>query len=103
MDPDKVKAILEWEAPRSVKGVQSFVGFANFYRRFIKEFSQIILPMMKLVRKDTTFQWNDEADQVFTRLKKMFTSAPILVLFDHEREIIVEVDASKWCVGGTLY
>jgi hypothetical protein len=103
MDPDKVKAILEWEAPKSVKGVQSFIGFANFYRRFIKDFSQIILPMMKLVRKDTTFQWNDEANQAFIRLKEIFTSAPILTLFDHERETIVEVDASKWCIGGTLY
>ena len=103
MDPAKVQAILGWEAPKSVKGVQSFIGFANFYRRFIKEFSQIILPMMKLVRKDTVFQWNDEADQAFARLKEMFTSAPILVLFDHERETIVEADASEWCVGGTLY
>lgn len=103
MDPDKVKAILEWEAPKSVKGVQSFIGFANFYRRFIKDFSQIILPVMALVRKETAFQWNDEADEAFIRLKRMFTSAPILILFDHERETIVEVDASKWCIGGTLY
>ena len=103
MDPEKVKAIMEWEAPTSVKGVQSFIGFANFYRRFIKEFSQIIMPIMKLVRKDVSFQWNDEANQAFTRLKMMFTSAPILVLFDYERETIVEVDASEWCVGGTLY
>ena len=103
MDPGKVKAIREWEVPQSVKGVQSFIGFANFYRRFIKEFSRIILPIMALVRKDTSFRWNHEADQAFVRLKEMFTSAPILVLFDHERETIMEVDASKWCVGGTLY
>ena len=55
MDPEKVKAIMEWEAPKSVKGVQSFIGFANFYRKFIKDFSEIILPIMALVRKETTF------------------------------------------------
>jgi RNase H-like domain found in reverse transcriptase len=103
MDPAKVEAILGWEALKSVKGVQSFISFVNFYRRFIKDFSQVILPIMELVRKDTAFQWNSEADKAFVRLKEMFTSAPILILFDHERETIVEVDASKWCVGGTLY
>jgi hypothetical protein len=103
MDPEKVTAILGWEAPKSMKGVQSFIGFANFYRKFIKDFSEIIRPMMALVRKDTPFQWDDDADRAFVRLKKMFTTAPILVLFDHERETVMEVDASKWCVGGTLY
>lgn len=103
MDPAKVSAILEWEAPRTVKGIQSFIGFANFYRKFIKEFSTIILPIMRLVRKDVTFRWDEEADRAFVRLKKMFTSAPVLTIFDAERETIVEVDASKWCVGGTLY
>jgi hypothetical protein len=86
-----------------VKGIQSFIGFANFYRRFIKDFSRVVLPIMTLVQKDATFRWNDDADQAFERLKKMFTSAPILALFDHEKETIVETDASKWCVGGTLY
>jgi hypothetical protein len=55
MDPAKVKAIIEWEALKSVKGVQSFLGFANFYRRFIKDFTILTLPMMSLVRKDTQF------------------------------------------------
>ena len=95
MDPEKVKAIMEWEAPKSVKEVQSFIGFANFYRKFIKDFSEIILPIMALVRKETTFQWNDEVDQAFVRLKRMFTTAPILILFDYKREIILEVNASK--------
>lgn len=103
MDPQKVKAILDWEAPRSVKGVQGFLGFANFYRRFIKGFSEVILPLLVLVRKDSEFRWTNEANKAFERLKKTFTSAPILVLFDHERETFLEVDASKWCIGGTLY
>ena len=95
MDPEKVTAILGWEAPQSVKGVQSFIGFANFYRKFIKDFSEIIRPMMALVQKDISFQWNEAADQAFVRLKKIFTTAPILALFDHERETIIEVDTLK--------
>jgi transposase InsO family protein len=102
MDPAKVNAITEWEAPRSVKGIQSFLGFANFYRRFIKDFSKIVTPMMALVRKDAPFQWTEDADQAFQKLKRMFVSAPILTRFDHERETVVEADSSKWCVGGTL-
>ena len=58
---------------------------------------------MALVRKETAFQWNDEVDQAFIRLKRMFISALILILFNHEREIIVEVNALKWYIGGTLY
>ena len=103
MDPAKVAAIQEWKAPQSVKGVQSFIGFANFYRKFIKNFSELTLPIMKLVRKDTLFKWNEEAEQAFVRLKKIFTTAPVLTLFDHSRETILEVDASKWCIGGTLF
>jgi len=103
MDPAKVAAIQEWKAPQSVKGVQSFIGFANFYRKFIKNFSELTLPIMKLVRKDTLFKWNEEVEQAFVRLKKIFTTAPVLTLFDHSRETILEVDASKWCIGGTLF
>jgi predicted aspartyl protease len=103
MDPAKVSAIQEWQSPTSVKGVQSFIGFANFYRRFIKDFSEITLPITKLVRKDTIFKWNDEAEQSFVRLKKIFTTAPVLAMFNHEYETILEVDASKWCIGGTLF
>ena len=103
MNPAKVAVIQEWKAPQSVKGVQSFIGFANFYRKFIKNFSELTLPIMKLVRKDTLFKWNEEVEQAFVRLKKIFTTAPVLTLFDHSRETILEVDASKWCIGGTLF
>lgn len=102
MDPEKVRAIQEWEAPVSVKGVQSFLGFANFYRRFIKSYSQLTKPMTDLVRKDQKFVWTDDAEQAFQKLKKIFVSAPLLVRFDHTRETVVETDASGWCIGGTL-
>jgi hypothetical protein len=55
MDPEKVAAIQAWKAPALVKGVQSFVGFANFYRQFIKNFSEVAAPLTKLTGKDTKF------------------------------------------------
>jgi transposase InsO family protein len=103
MDPAKIDAILQWEAPRSVKGVQSFLGFANFYRRFIQDFSGITSPLHKLVRKDTAFKWTDQAEKAFQQLKRMFTTAPILAQFDCDKETILETDSSGWCVGGTLF
>jgi hypothetical protein len=75
MDLVKVKAIAEWEAPTSVKGVRSFLGFANFYRRFIKDFSDLVRPLTDLTYKDQHFTWSLEADIAFERLKAIFTSA----------------------------
>lgn len=102
MDPDKVRAIMVWKAPKSVKGVQSFLGFANFYRRFIKNFSDIVMPLVNVTRKDQTFKWDTEQNAAFEKLKKIFTTAPVLAQFDPERETIVETDSSGWCVGGAL-
>jgi len=102
MDPAKVEAILSWEAPKSVKGVRSFLGFANFYRRFIREFSEIVRPLSDLTHKDRVFSWTDRAETAFQKLKKMFISAPILVQFDYDRETILETDSSGWSVGGVL-
>jgi hypothetical protein len=102
MDPAKVQAILDWQAPKSVKGVQSFLGFANFYRQFIKNYSKVAGPISALVRKDVAFQWIAEAEQAFVQLKKMFITAPVLTQFDAEREIVLETDALMWSIGGIL-
>ena len=57
IDPTKVQAIMEWQKPTDVKEVQSFVGFCNFYRRFINRFSKIIKVLIRLTKKDVTFEW----------------------------------------------
>lgn len=80
---NKVKVILEWEAPKTVKGVRAFIGFANFYRRFIKDFSKITAPLIVLTKKDARFTWTDATNE---SLKKKFTSAPILMQFDPDGE-----------------
>jgi hypothetical protein len=78
MDPKKVKVVEEWWEPTNVKGVQSFLGFANFYRRFIRDFSKITAPLTKLTRKDVPWEWNDVAQVAFEQLKAAMISQPIL-------------------------
>ena len=102
MDPEKVKAILDWASPTTVKGVRAFLGFANFYRRFIKEFSAIVAPLTRLTSKDVKFHWSEEANGAFERLKKAFTCAPVLMQFDPDRETVLEADASGYATGGVL-
>ena len=65
MDPKKVQAILDWPAPRSIRELQSFLGFANFYRRFIDNYSGIVKPLTRLLRKDVVWAWSDECAKVF--------------------------------------
>jgi hypothetical protein len=82
MNPEKVKAVKEWKEPTNVKGVQSFLGFTNFYRRFIQDFSKITAPLTKLTQKDTQYEWTDAAQSAFEQLKKAMISQPILHYFD---------------------
>jgi len=78
---DNVQAILGWETPKSLTELQSFLGFANFYRRFINEYSKVAWPLMELNKKLEKWTWNKEAEAAFEELKKRFTTAPILVQF----------------------
>ena len=101
MDPNKVAAIREWEAPRTVKGVRSFLGFANFYRKFIKNFSQLAAPLTRLTG-NVSFRWGPEEQVAFDKLKEIFISEPALAAFDPERETVLESDSSGYAVGGVL-
>jgi hypothetical protein len=82
MDPTKVEVIQSWEQPRNVKGVQSFLGFANFYRRFIRNYSTIAGPLTALTRKDVAFEFGPKAQAAFKHLKDTFLDAPILAHYD---------------------
>ncbi|XDV13693.1 hypothetical protein PO909_002052 [Leuciscus waleckii] len=95
MDPDKVKAVMDWPSPDSRKALQRFLGFANFYRRFIRNFSQLAAPLTALISPRMTFRWSDTAEAVFANLKSRFSSAPILIAPDPSRQFVVEVDASE--------
>ena len=102
MDPEKVKAVVEWPVPLDRKQLLRFLGFANFYRKFIRNYSSVAAPLHALTSSKVKFSWTPEADQAFERLRVRFTTAPILTLPDPERQFIVEVDASDVGVGAVL-
>ncbi len=102
MDPAKVEAVANWPIPDNRKAVQRFLGFANFYRRFIQGFSQIALPLTNLTSTRQRFCWSEQALEAFEKLKSRFVSAPILKNPDPSRQYIVEVDASEVGVGAIL-
>ena len=82
VDPSKVKDVLEWETPQTVKEVRSFLGLAGYYRRFIENFSKIAKPLTSLLEKNADFIWTDERQMAFAELKKRLTTAPVLTLPD---------------------
>lgn len=102
MHPKKVKTIIDWKTPTCVRDVQSFIGFATFYRRFIQDFARIVAPLHALTRKDTKFAWEDTHQQAFELLKEYFTSAPVLAHFDFDRPITLETDSSDYVSAGIL-
>jgi hypothetical protein len=81
MDPHKVKAVTTWPKPESKKALQQFLGFCNYYRKFIQGFSKVALPLTKLTGKEP-WQWNDEQQQAFDTLKKLLSEEPVLTLPD---------------------
>ncbi|KAI7790520.1 Pol polyprotein [Triplophysa rosa] len=104
IDPDdaKIKAVAMWGTPDSRKALQRFLGFANFYRRFIRGFGQVAAPLTALTSTKIPFSWNALAQVAFDKLKSRFVSAPVLCLPDPDQQFIVEVDASDVGVGAVL-
>ena len=102
MDPQQVKDIVEWGAPTTLTRVREFLGFANFYHRFIKRYSQVIAPMVNLTKKNQPFIWDSYCDRAFEFLKTAFTTASVLAHFDPDREILVETDASDYVSTGVM-
>ncbi|KAL0433708.1 UNVERIFIED_CONTAM: Retrovirus-related Pol polyprotein from transposon.6 [Sesamum latifolium] len=100
-DPAKVKAILEWEPPKNVLEVRSFLGLAGYYRRFVKDFSVVAKPLANLLKKNAPFNWNDRCAQSFEELREL-TSAPILALPSGDGGYVVYTDASRQGLGCVL-
>ncbi|KAI3366348.1 hypothetical protein L3Q82_000508 [Scortum barcoo] len=102
MDPAKVSAVTNWPPLTTRKKVQQFLGFANFYRRFIRNFSAVAAPLHALTSVKSVFQWTSKAEEAFQRLKRLFTTAPVLTVPDPALQFVVEVDASNEGVGAVL-
>ena len=102
MDPTKLKAVEQWEPPKTVKVVRSFIGFCNFYQKFILHFSALTRPLIDLTKKGTPFNWGKEQDEAFVKLKEVFLSAPVIKMLDTTRLFFVMTDASLTASGGIL-
>ena len=102
VDPEKVEVIREWKEPRTVKGIQSFLGFCNFYRRFIRDYGTIARPLTRLTRQDTPFIFDSDCSEAFQELKERLLSAPVLRHYNPDLETRLETDASDGVVAGIL-
>lgn len=102
MDKGKVASIHDWPALGCKRDVQSFLGMANFYRRFIKSFSAIAAPLTALLKGEDAFSWEEAQQQAFGKLKQAFTELPVLRIYDPSAPIRVTTDASKDAIGGVL-
>ena len=94
VDPSKNQDVLNWQTPESVSEIQSFLGLAGYYRRFVSDFSKIARPMTELLKKGVRFNWDDKCEQAFQTLRKLLTSAPVLTQPDITRPFDVYCDAS---------
>jgi hypothetical protein len=101
-DPEKTAVIDQWEPPRTVKGIQSFLGFCNFYRRFIRDYRRIAKPLNRLVRKDQPFLFDKVCLDAFQELKNRLVSIPLLVHFNPDLPKRMETDTSDGVIAGVL-
>lgn len=102
VDKSKIDLVRYLPSPTSVREVRSFLGHAGFYRRFIKDFSKIATPLCRLLQKDVPFVFNDECEKAFNHLKKLLTSAPIIVPPDWSLPFELMCDASDYAIGAVL-
>ncbi|KAI7957765.1 hypothetical protein MJO29_005982 [Puccinia striiformis f. sp. tritici] len=102
MDPTKVKAVTEWPAPTNVTELQRFIGFSNFYRRFIDHFPGTARPLHDLTRAKTQFVWDRKCNDAFKALKTAFTTAPVLKIANPYDPFILECDCSDFALGAVL-
>jgi hypothetical protein len=114
MESDRISTIEDWPTPKSVRDVQVLLGFTNFYRRFIRKYAKVTLPLTELLKKTEAsprgkkgahtvkWEWTREAELAFRKLKRTFTEAPILQHFDPAKPIILQTDASGFAIAGIL-
>jgi len=102
MEEEKVGEVLKWPTSQCVRDVRKFLGLANYYRHFVKDFAKVALPMNRLTRKDEKWRWGEEQEKAFKQLKEIFTMRPVLATPDLDKEFRVETDTSNFATGGVL-
>ncbi|XP_058180086.1 uncharacterized mitochondrial protein AtMg00860-like [Rhododendron vialii] len=102
VDPGQIESIMNWQRPKNVFEIRSFLGLAGYYRRFVLGFSLLAAPMTRLTRKGTRFVWNDSCETAFKELKRRLTTAPVLIVPERGVGYSVYFDASKEGLGCVL-
>ncbi|KAJ9535922.1 LOW QUALITY PROTEIN: hypothetical protein OSB04_un000910 [Centaurea solstitialis] len=102
VDPAKVEAVMKWETPKTPTEVRNFLGLAGYYRRFIQDFSKIVVPLTKLTRKSERFVWGEEQEAAFDTLRRKLCEAPVLTLPEGVEDLTVYCDASYHGLGCVL-
>ena len=102
IDPSKVDIVLKQETLKNVKDIQLFLRFTNFYKRFIKDYLIITILLISLIKKDIEFKQNSKARKAFLQLKVVFTQHLVLIAFNLEKEIIIEIDTSNFTLSTIL-
>ena len=102
VDPVKIEAVMNWKPPRNVTDVRSFLGLASYYRRFVQGFSVIAFSFTKLLRNGVKFEWDDNCQSSFERLKEIPVEVPVLIQPASGREYTMYNDASRIGLGCVL-
>jgi hypothetical protein len=104
MESDRISKIEDWPTPESVRDVQVLLGFANFYRRFIRKYAKVTAPISNLLKTQGSrkWEWTWGAELAFRKLKKAFTEAPIRQHFNPQKPIILQTNASGFAIAGIL-
>ncbi|CAI5997914.1 unnamed protein product [Closterium sp. NIES-64] len=102
VDQRKIGAVKKWKVPENVKELQQFLGFANYYNRFVPQYAKIAAPLTDLLKKDTPYKWDTPHQQAMEQLQTALTTAPVFILPDPDKDYVVEADASDQAVGAVL-
>ena len=98
----RIATILEWPVPKSIHDIQVFLGFTNFYRRFVENYSGVVTPITNLLRKNNKFEWSDDVQRAFEKLKSLFSNEPLLRHFNPELPIQLHTDSSGFAICGII-
>jgi len=102
VDYEKIKHVVEWPVPRTIKEVRGFVGLCSYYRRFVKDFGKIAAPLSAMSEKNKRFSWTEECQQAFDQLKQILTSPPVMTMPNQHDPFVLDCDASQCAIGGVL-